>query len=77
VAEAAAALSNDAGLSDVEKSAVVMLSIGEDAAAEVMKHMTQLEINLLSVAMARISNVSKTEVTAVFQHFVDMMLQET
>jgi flagellar motor switch protein FliG len=54
-----------------------MLSIGEEVAAEVMRHMTQLEINLLSVAMARISNVSKSEVTEIFQEFVDMMLQET
>jgi flagellar motor switch protein FliG len=65
------------GLTDLEKSAVVMLSIGEDAAAEVMKYMTQLEINLLSLAMARVSNVSKGEVTAVFQQFIDAMLDET
>jgi flagellar motor switch protein FliG len=64
-------------LSDVEKSAVVLLSIGKEAAAQVMKHMTQLEINLLSLAMARISHVSKTEVTTVFQEFVDLMLEET
>lgn len=72
-----AALSNRTRLTDVEKSAVVMLSIGEEAAAEVMKHMTQLEINLLSVAMARISGVSRSAVTAVFEEFVDTMLQET
>ncbi|HTZ34512.1 MAG TPA: flagellar motor switch protein FliG [Stellaceae bacterium] len=72
-----ATLSKSLGLSDVEKSAVVMLSIGKEAAAEVMKHMTQLEINLLSVAMARISNISKAQVTEVFQEFIDMMLQET
>ncbi|MBV8778910.1 MAG: flagellar motor switch protein FliG [Alphaproteobacteria bacterium] len=72
-----AALDRPARLSDLEKSAVVMLSIGEAAAAEVMKHMTQLEINLLSVAMARISGVSKTEVTEVFEEFIDLMLQET
>jgi flagellar motor switch protein FliG len=65
------------GLTDLEKSAVVMLSIGEEAAAEVMKHMTQLEINLLSMAMARISSVSKAEVTSVYQEFIDTMLQET
>jgi flagellar motor switch protein FliG len=71
------ALSTRVRLSDVEKSAVVMLSVGEEAAAEVMKHMTQLEINLLSVAMARISDVSKAEVTSVFEEFVDVMLQES
>lgn len=64
-------------LSDVEKSAVVMLSIGETAAAEVMKHLSQLEINLLSVAMARISSVSRAECAAVFQEFIDTMLQES
>ncbi len=67
----------DLGLTDLEKSAVVMLSIGEESAAEVMKYMTQLEINLLSLAMARISSISKTEVTAVYQEFIDTMLQET
>jgi flagellar motor switch protein FliG len=64
-------------LSDVEKSAVVMLSIGEAAAAEVMKHMSQLEINLLSVAMARISSISRAECAVVFQEFIDTMLQES
>jgi flagellar motor switch protein FliG len=77
VAEAILSEPIDLGLTDLEKSAVVMLSIGEEAAAEVMKHMTQLEINVLSLAMARISSVSKTEVTAVYQEFIDTMLQET
>jgi len=77
VAEAILSEPIDIGLTDLEKSAVVMLSIGEDAAAEVMKHMTQLEINLLSLAMARISGISKTAVTAVYGEFIDTMLQET
>ena len=71
------ALRTPANLTDVERSAIIMMSIGEDAAAEVMKHMTQLEINLLSVAMARISNVSRATVVDVFRQFVDVMLQET
>lgn len=54
-----------------------MLSVGEERAAEVMKHMTQLEINMLSMAMARISNVSRGQMREVFQEFVDLMVQET
>jgi flagellar motor switch protein FliG len=65
------------GLSDLEKSAVVLLSIGEEAAAEVLKYMTQLEINQLSLAMARVSNVSKGEVTEIFAQFIDAMLDES
>jgi flagellar motor switch protein FliG len=77
LAEPSSLLGVPPGLTDLEKAAVVLLSIGEDAAAEVMKYMTQLEINLLSLAMARVSNVSKGEVTAVFQQFIDAMLDET
>ncbi|MGH7095032.1 MAG: flagellar motor switch protein FliG [Stellaceae bacterium] len=70
-------LSRRANLNEIEKSAVVMMSIGDDAAAQVMKFLSQLEINQLSVAMARISNVSKGAVTSVYQEFIDLMLQET
>jgi flagellar motor switch protein FliG len=66
-----------AELSDTEKAAVVLLSIGQDAAAQVIKHMSQSEINVLSVAMARISGVPRNAVANVFQEFVDLMLQET
>jgi flagellar motor switch protein FliG len=66
-----------ASLTDIEKSAVVMMTIGQEAAAQVMKFLSQLEINLLSVAMARISNVTKGAVTSVYQEFIDLMLQET
>jgi len=54
-----------------------MMTIGQEAAAQVMKFLSQLEINLLSVAMARISNVTKGAVTSVYQEFIDLMLQET
>ena len=65
-----------ADLSGVEKSAVVMMSVGEDVAAEVVRQLSQLEINLLAVAMARIAQVSKEAVPSVFREFVDLMLQE-
>jgi flagellar motor switch protein FliG len=77
VTEALLEIPNEVGLTDLEKSAVIMLSVGEETAAEVMKYLTQLEINLLSLAMARVSNVSKGEVTLVFQEFIDQMLQES
>jgi len=66
-----------AELSGIEKSAVVMMSVGQDVAAEVIKQLSQLEINMLAVAMARIAQVSKQAVPTVFREFVDLMLQET
>src|SRR5258707_7743463 len=70
-------LSRRAELTDAEKSAVVLLSIGQDAAAEVMRHLSPMEINLLSATMSRISSMPKTAVGAVYQEFVDLMLEES
>lgn len=67
---------NQIPLSDVEKSALLMISIGEDAAAEVLKHLSPNEINVLSAAMARMLNVPKNAATAVFSEFIDILSQE-
>jgi flagellar motor switch protein FliG len=65
-----------ANLSDLEKSAVVLMSIGQDAAAEVVKSLSQLEINLLGVAMARIAQVPKEAAAAVYREFADLLVQD-
>jgi flagellar motor switch protein FliG len=67
---------NQIPLSDIEKSALLMISIGEDAAAEVLKHLSPNEINVLSAAMARMLNVPKNAATAVFSEFIDILSQE-
>jgi flagellar motor switch protein FliG len=64
-------------LSDIEKSAVLLMSIGQDAAAEVVKSLTQLEINQLAVAMARISDVPKDAALGVLREFVDVLSQDS
>jgi len=71
------ALDKPADLTEVEKSAVVMMSIGQEAAAEVVKFLSQPEINLLSMAMARISSVSKNSAASVLQEFVAVLRQES
>jgi flagellar motor switch protein FliG len=66
-----------ADISDIEKSAVVMMSVGQDAAAEVVKYLSQPELNRLSMAMARICNVPKNTALSVLQEFADLMLTES
>lgn len=63
-------------LSEIEKSAIVLMSIGQDAAAEVVKSLSQLEINLLAVAMARMSNVPRDTAAPVLQEFVDLLTRD-
>ena len=72
-----AASSAPADLTDTEKSAVVMTLIGQETAAEVVKLLSQPEVNRLSMAMTRISNVSKSAAASVLREFVDVMRQDS
>lgn len=62
-----------ADLTDVEKSAMVMMLVGQETAAEVVKFLSQPEINRLSMAMRQISAVPKNTAATVLREFVDLM----
>jgi len=53
----------------VEDSAILMLAIGEDEAAEVFRHLGAAEVAKLSEAMARIGNVSRERLTHMLERF--------
>jgi flagellar motor switch protein FliG len=72
-----AASSTPADLTDIEKSAVVMMLIGQETAAEVVRFLSQPEINRLSMAMTRISTVSKNSAALVLREFADLMRQDS
>ncbi|BDH45356.1 flagellar motor switch protein FliG [Salmonella enterica subsp. enterica serovar Choleraesuis] len=58
-------------LTGTEKSAILLMTIGEDRAAEVFKHLSTREVQQLSSAMAglrQISNAQLTEVLKAFEH---------
>ena len=62
-------------LSGVQRAAVVLLSLGEDQAAEVLKHMGAKEVQKLGLAMTSVSAVLRDDVAAVFDDFVDVLAQ--
>jgi len=64
-------------LTDVEKSAVVLRLIGQDAAALVVRHLTPPEIDRLTAAMTRISKISKDAAASILREFADLMRQES
>jgi flagellar motor switch protein FliG len=68
-----AALGTPAELTDVEKSAMVMMMIGQETAAQVVKFLSPLEINRLSMAMTRIAAVPKKTAAAVLDEFVGLL----
>lgn len=58
-------------LSGEEKAAILLRAIGEDAAAEVMRHLDPKDIRKIGTHMTALSNISREEETAViadFQH---------
>ena len=59
----------DLNIENIEKAAILMLSMGEEAAAQVFKRLTRDEVQVLGQAMARLHNVSTTEAKWILQQF--------
>ena len=57
--------------SSIEQAAILMLSMGDEAAAGVLKHFTREEIIGISQAMARLSNVKLPTVNEVIERFFE------
>ena len=62
-------------LSGVQRAAIVLLSLGEAQAAEVLKHMGAKEVQKLGVAMTSVGGISRETVAHVFDDFVDTLAQ--
>lgn len=58
------------GLSGTAKAAVLLLSLGEEHAAGVMKHMGPKEVQLVGTAMASLENVTTETLDSVVSHFI-------
>ncbi|WP_058834645.1 flagellar motor switch protein FliG [Luteimonas abyssi] len=61
--------SNIEDLSGVQRAAVLLLSLGEADAAEVLKHMGAKEVQKLGLAMATMGAVNREQVLAVMDQF--------
>lgn len=68
-----AAFGEPADLTDIEKSAMVMMLVGQETAAQVVKFLSQPEINRLSMAMSRVSAVPKNTAVTVLREFIELM----
>ncbi|WP_229730788.1 flagellar motor switch protein FliG [Pseudoxanthomonas indica] len=64
-------------MSGVQRAAVLLLSLGEQDAAEVLKHMNAKEVQKLGIAMATISGVSREQVVHVMDTFTHALDKQT
>jgi flagellar motor switch protein FliG len=61
----------------LERAAILLLTLGEQEAAEVLKHMEPREVQKLGMAMAALTNVSKDKVHQVLEDFTTEVENQT
>src|SRR5687768_16742019 len=60
-----------------ERAAILLLSLGEQEAAEVMKHMGAKDVQRIGAAMTHLQNISRKEVTEVLGEFTTTVENQT
>lgn len=63
--------------SPVERAAILLMSLGEADAAQVLKHMDAKEVQRVGAAMAQLSGVTREEVAEVLASFHGALAQQT
>ena len=64
-------------LGSVENAAILLMSLGEQEAAEILRHMEPKEVQKLGAAMANLTNVPKDRVMHVLSGFVETVQNQT
>ncbi|MBT00664.1 MAG: flagellar motor switch protein FliG [Oceanospirillaceae bacterium] len=64
-------------LSDIEKAAILLISLGESDAAEVLKHLGPKEVQRIGEAMTKLDNVPQSRVESVVTDFLGVVGDQT
>src|SRR5690606_17701156 len=67
----------DVQLTGVQRAAVLLLSLGEQDAAEVLKHMEPKEVQKIGIAMATLNDVTREQVQQVMDEFGNELGNQT
>ncbi len=67
----------DAERTGTERAAILLLTLGEQEAAQVLKHMGAKEVQRIGAAMAKLTNVSKGEVHTIITEFSSSVESQT
>ncbi|CUS40668.1 MAG: flagellar motor switch protein FliG [Thalassolituus sp.] len=66
-----------ASLSRVERAAILLMTLGEKDAAEILKHMGPKEVQRVGTAMATLKNINQGQVEGVVSEFLDAVSGQT
>jgi flagellar motor switch protein FliG len=64
-------------LSGTDRAALLLLALGEENAAEILKHMGPKEVQKVGSAMATLNNVPASQVSSVLRDFTAMVQNQT
>lgn len=65
-------------LSDpIDRAAVLLLSLGEEDAAEILKHLGPKEVQRIGAAMTRLTNITRDQVEVVLSNFFELVQTQT
>ena len=67
----------DAALSNTQRAAVMLMLLGEDEAASVIRHLAPKEVQHLSAAMISVADLSQEAVSAVLDGFIATIKKQT
>src|SRR5487761_31458 len=67
----------EASRSGTDRAAKLLLTLGANAAAQVLKHMGAKEVQRIGTAMAKLANVSREEVHGVISEFAQNVESQT
>jgi flagellar motor switch protein FliG len=61
----------------IERAAILLLSMGEANAAEILKHLEPRQVQKVGMVMSTMSSVSKVKMQSVFTDFIDAIEDQT
>jgi flagellar motor switch protein FliG len=64
-------IGDDKKLAKLDKAAILLLSLGKDSAAKVLKHLNPREVQHIGSAMTSVENVSHGDIHSVMEAFLD------
>ncbi|MCW8107623.1 flagellar motor switch protein FliG [Alteromonas ponticola] len=58
-------------LEGLEKAAILLLSLSEEDAAQILKHLEPKQVQKLGAEMAKVDDMTQVKITAVHKHFIE------
>ena len=68
---------SDSEMSGTQRAALLLMTLGEGEASDVLKFMDAKEVQRLGTAMATLNNVTKDQASGVLDHFITDVEDQT